>query len=265
MMIAISIVSLVVIFTLLIFYGHVRFSAQVEKDKDALFNLSGNTEIVIKEEDLLQLPVLMQGYLRKVAVIGKCKDCHAIIKQKGRIRQKKEGNWITFTAKQFIAAQPIGFVWAARAFPMLVKDKCVLGKGEMHLSLIGLRAIALDKSHKTNESALNRCLAELVLYPVAFLNKMISWETLDETSVRATITVERTSTSGTFFFDEEGLITRFESKRYKGDILENFTGEMERYAIMKDIMIPTKMRAIWNLKHGDFEYFNCDIIDHRTE
>ncbi len=264
-MVAIVIVVAVFVLTFLLFYGFYHFSALVEKDKKQLFNFSGNTEQVVRPEDLAHLPEIMRDYLQKVGVIGKCRDCHLILKQHGKIRQKKNGKWRGFTARQCMTSVPIGFVWAARAFPVFVKDMSIKGVAEVSISIMGLWTASRKKSAKINTSALNRCLAELVLYPVAFVNPAIRWEALDNTSVKAKISLDGTATEGVFYFDESGLIERFESLRYKGDVLEKFTGKMENYSTMADFYIPTRMRAIWNLKEVDFEYFNCDIVDYRID
>lgn len=264
-MIALVIVVLVFVLVMCVFYGYYRFNELVQKDKEELFNHTGNSEKLVTKEDLDHLPNNMKDYLMKVGVIGKCKDCHAIIKQSGQIKQKQDGKWLDFNAKQFMTAKPIGFIWAAKAFPIFVKDKSVEGVGEINISFLGLKSIAVHQSIETNESALGRCLGELTFYPVGFLNNAIVWKDLGKDFVKATITVGGTTTHGIFHFDENGLIDRFESKRYKDETLEDFTGKVENYQIKCGLYIPTKMKAIWNLKDVDFEYFNCDIIDYRIE
>ena len=47
--------------------------------------------------------------------------------------------------------------------------------------------------------------------------------------------------------------------------LEDFTGIAEDDTKMGELYIPLKMRAIWNLKNGDFEYFNCTITDYKID
>jgi len=249
----------------LIFYGHYRFYHGVGKDKHVLFNHTGNTEKPVAANDLKKLPDTMVNYLKKVDVIGSCKDCHATIKQRGQIRKNVGSKWLDFTAKQYMSSVPIGFIWAAKSFPMFVKDKSVLGIGETNVSLFGLFSIAKERSKKINESALGRCLAELPLYPVAFLNNKISFKALDENKVRAVITIEGTTAEGIFHFDANGLIERFQSKRYRGTVLERFTGEMGNYKTHAGLYVPTTLKAIWNLEDGDFHYFTGEIVDYQID
>lgn len=41
-----------------------------------------------------------------------------------------------------------------------------------------------------------------------------------------------------------------------------WTASVENYILLKNnIKIPSKMKAIWNLDSGDFEYFNGNLKD----
>lgn len=259
------VVTIVILLTLLLLIGQYRFYFLVEKDKNELFNLSGNTEKKVVSTDFEQLPDLLVRYLKEVGVEGKCGDCHLTLRQRGRIRSSAKGKWMGFNAKQFMSAVPLGFVWAARAFPIFVKDKSIRGIGEVSISLFGLVPLGKQQSHKTNTSALARCLAELPLYPIAFLNKGITWETMSENALRAKVVVEGTQTEGIFFFNRNGLIDRFESERYRGNVLERFTGEMGEYKILSDLYVPTKLKAIWHLDGEDLEYFEGEIVAYRID
>ena len=72
-------------------------------------------------------------------------------------------------------------------------------------------------------------------------------------------------TEGIFHFNQDHLPYRFEAKRYLDESLEDFTGIAEDYKTMDGLLIPTKMKAIWNLKGGDFEYFNSTITNYHIE
>ncbi|WP_350285354.1 DUF6544 family protein [uncultured Croceitalea sp.] len=248
-----------------VFYAYYHFNASIDKDKELLFNMSGNTEKPVVRDDLQHLPELMRRFLLKVGVMGKCSDCHAIIKQSGHIRKTSQSNWTSFSAKQYMSSRPLGFVWAARSFPIFIKDKSIEGQGEMNVSFLAFYPMVVQQTSKTDESALVRCLGELLLYPIGFLNKDISWQSIDDKSVHAKLTQNGISAEGVFHFNNKGLIDHFVAKRYRDESLESFTGKLENYQEKSGLLIPTKLRAIWNLKEGDFEYFNCDIVDYRIE
>lgn len=127
---------------------------------------------------------------------------------------------------------------------MFIRDKSINGQGEVKVSLFGLKDVAKSDSVKIDESALARSLGELLFYPVGFLSKAIMWKILPDGSLKAMVQVNGTVAQGIFFFNEEGLLYRYESKRYMGETLEDFTGIAEDYKQMGGLLIPSKMRAI---------------------
>lgn len=258
-------ILILIVLPLALFYGHYRFYHTVEKEVSDMFNMAGVKETLVTKKDLEALPEKLRNYLLKLGVIDTCKDCHVTFKQTGRIKTGQDKKWTNFIATQYMTANSPNFIWSARSFPIFIRDKSVNGKGEVKVSLFGLKYIAKSDGHKTDKSALARCLGELLFYPVGFLSDAILWEDLKNGSLKATTQVGDTKVEGIFFFNEEGLLYRFESKRYMGETLEDFTGIAEDYQLMNELFIPTKMRAIWNLKEGDFEYFNCTITDYKID
>ncbi len=262
-MLLISGILILIVLPLILFYGRYRFYHSVEKEVSGMFNIMGVKETPITNKDLDGLPEKLKDYLLQVGVIDACKDCHVTFKQTGRIKTRQDKKWTDFTATQYMTADLPNFIWSAHAFPIFIQDSSIKGLGEVKVSLFGLKDIAQSNGHKTDESALARCLGELVFYPIGFLSENISWEALENGSIKATAQIGATKVEGIFIFNEDGLLSRFETKRYMDDTLEDFTGIAEDYQMIEGLFIPTKMRAIWNLKEGDFEYFNCTITDYK--
>ena len=264
-MLPITIIALGALIIFAISFGIYRFTNSVEKEKESMFNLTGNKERVIGMRDLEKLPPSLATYLKKVGITGKCSDCHAIFKQQGRIKTGRYKNWTNFTATQYMTADTPNFIWSARAYPLFIRDKSINGSGEVKVNILGLKDVAKFDGTKTDKSALSRCLGELLFYPIGFLSDAITWEELGDGSLKATVLVNKTKAEGIFFFNDEGLLYRFESKRYMGDSLEDFTGIAEDYQTLSGLFIPSKMKAIWNLKDGDFEYFNATIKEYKID
>jgi hypothetical protein len=264
-MTAYIIILIIIFFTLLIFVGFYRFQASALKEKDALFNQYGKVEILVTEADLNALPSIMQNYLQKVGVVGKCKDCHVIFKQTGKIKTAAGKKWTPFKATQYMTASSPNFIWNAQAFPVFIRDKCINGKGEVRVSLFGLKELAKIDGAKTDQSALARCLGELMFYPLGFLSDTISWEVLGNDALMATVKIDDVMAQGIFYLNDAGLLYRFESNRYMNESLEKFTGVAEDYKMMEGLFIPSRMKASWNLKAGDFEYFNSTITTYKID
>lgn len=256
---------ILIVLPVILFYGHYRFYRSVEKEVNMMFNLKGKKETLVIANDVEALPKKLKDYLLKIGVIDACKDCNVTFKQIGRIKTGQDKNWTDFTATQYMTANSLNFIWSARSFPIFIRDKSLMGKGEIRVSLFGLKDISKTDNKKTAESALSRCLGELLFYPIGFLSDTISWELLSNGSLKAMVQVNESKAEGIFYFNEKGLLYRYESKRYMGETLEDFTGFAEDYTEMAGLFIPSKMRAIWNLKDEDFEYFNCTITNYKID
>lgn len=259
------IIILIIFFALLLFFGFYRFQDGVSKEIDGLLHQAGKGENRVVEDDLNDMPEPLKSYLKKVGVIGKSKDGHVVFKQQGRIKTGTEKGWTNFRAIQYMTASSLNFIWSAQSYPFFIRDKSIAGKGEVKVNLLGLKNIAISDGAKTDESALTRCLGELIFYPVGFLSEDISWEVINENSIRAKVSINGANTEGIFYFIPDGLISHFEAKRYMNESLEDFTGIAENYKTMDGLLIPTTMRAIWNLKEVDFEYFQSTITDYKLE
>ncbi len=256
------ILFVIVLVGFLLLIGLYRFRHAVSKEKEVLFKKYSKGQSSVSESDLEGLPLPLKKYLKKVGVVGKSKDGHVVFRQRGRIKTGPEKRWTNFRAVQYMTASPPSFIWSAQAYPLFIRDKSIAGKGEVKVNLFGLKNIAIADGAKTDQSALSRCLGELLCYPVGFLSADISWEAIDDKSVKAIIHTQDTQAEGIFYFKPDGFLSHFKTKRYKDESLEEFTGIAENYKTMGGLLIPTKMRGIWNLEAVDFEYFNSELTSY---
>ncbi|WP_378182836.1 DUF6544 family protein [Aquimarina sp. SS2-1] len=257
------VIGIVILLTVVGIVGISSFNSNVEKEKEVLFdaNIKSNDKILL--EDLDTLPDLVKNYLIKVGVVGKLKHCNVVFNQKGRIRDNPDKKWIQFTATQYMSSTNSGFIWKAKSLPMLIRDKSINAKGEVKVSFLGLKNVAQLSGLEVDQSSLGRYLGELIWFPIGFLDPNISWKTMDITSVKATMVKGDLTLEGFFFFNQNGLIDRFETKRYRDLTLEDFTGEVGAYKNYDGLLIPESMTAIWNLKKQKFEYFESTVVDYK--
>jgi hypothetical protein len=99
------------------------------------------------------------------------------------------------------------------------------------------------------------------LFPTALLpSENLRWEPIDNDSAKVIFTDKNLTVDGIFYFNEEGQITQFKTKRYKDKTLENFTGYCGDYRTVDGMKVPFYLEATWNLESGDFCYAKFKVI-----
>ncbi len=264
-MVLVTIAILIISIILLIIYGNSSFNSKIQSEIDILLNRDAVSNKIISKKDLEPLPELLQNYLLKVNITGKPMEANLVIEQQGRIRKYPSNKWLSFKAKQYMSVTKAEFIWKAKSFPMLVRDKFMDGSGEMKVNFLGIKDIEVAKGSKIDQGSLTRYLAELPIYPNALLDKRIKWKEIDDHSLKATIQAENIIAEGIFNFDTEGWITSFRTKRYMVDSLQEFTGVFENYRDFNGLIIPDELTAIWNMANGDYQYFKCKITSYSLE
>ncbi len=261
-----KLIGVIVLLILIICIAGISFfNSHIEKEKTKLFFSNKITGEKITEKDLEILPDLMKNYLVKTKIIDKPRYCNVVFTQKGKIKTNPKKDWLPFTATQYMSSNNPGFIWKAKALPMLIRDKYADHKGEVKVSLMGLKNMVLFSGPEVDQSSLGRYLGELIWFPIGFLDPDISWLVIDTKTIKATISKSNQTLEGFFVFDEEGMINRFKTKRYKDTSLEDFIGELGDYHDYDGLLIPNTMTAIWDLKDGKMEYFKANIMDYKLK
>ena len=177
--------------------------------------------------------------------------------------------WIPFTANTVSTISPPGFVWDATmmymGIPIQVRDMFIKNKGTMEASLFGVYSIVrLSDTPEANIGELMRWLAEIVLYPSAFL--LEQWK-FTPSSEKVTVELQSyPDISIDFYFDEKtNLIYKIYAIRPKlvgnETILSPWEGHMFDYKLYHDVYVPTRMEVGW-YEDGELElYFKGYNLD----
>lgn len=248
-----------------------RFNIRVEKEsKQILQNIKAENLPISSENDILHLPKILQKWIINSGAIGKPKVQTVRLKQVGTMRTKKNSKWIPFEATQYFNVENPSFVWKTKvaAMPlinMIGRDKLEDGKGEMLINLAGLIPVVKKADNpKINSGAMLRYLAEICWFPSAALNNYLSWEIMNSNSAKATFIHKGQSVSGIFSFNDQGCFIAFEGERYyggnKNSQLETWRITAEDYKVFHDIKIPFKCKVTWQLKEGDFNWLNLEVL-----
>jgi hypothetical protein len=215
---------------------------------------------------LTDLPEPVRRYLRYTGVVGKPFPGTVRLHQKGRMRPAPGQPWIPLDAEEHYSVQPPGFVWAgaARLGPLPVaraRDMYADGHGRMLVKVASRWPV-------TDQAAMMRYLSEMIWFPAAFLAGNISFEAVDDSSARVTLTDHGRTATGTLVFDQEGRVTGFVAQRYRtagASSPEPWSTPVTGYGEFEGLRLPVRGQAIWKLPGGDLEYIEVTITDLRYD
>jgi hypothetical protein len=240
---------------------------QTELDKSKV------TNEVFTEEDISNLPEPVQRYFRYCGYIGKEKMTNAkFVWDDVNFKMSPDKPWFKIKYEQYnFVSEPSRFAYIySKMFgviPFEGRDKFLDGKGNMIGRLAKIKTVFDVTGAEMDVSAAVTYLSESLIVPACALQKYIRWEAIDQNYAKASIEYIGTKAEGIFTFNDKGEFTKFETDERYMDIgngkteKHRWTAVVDSYIEKNDIKIPSKMRAIWNLPEGDYEYFNGSITD----
>jgi len=222
--------------------------------------------VLITETHLLALPAVMQRYLRYSQVIGKESIRTVRLKQLGKFRQSARQPWMKLDAEEYYSVNPPGFLWVGTmrkgGFPLVrARDRYRDGKGNMQIKLGTVLTIANATGAAMDQASMTRYFNEMMWFPTAFLEPNVSFEPVDQTSAKVTLTDSGKQVTATMYFDDQGRPTDFVAPRYYREGLETWSTPITEYGEFGGFKLPVKAKAVWKLKEGDFEYIDVVITD----
>jgi hypothetical protein len=254
--------------------GQRAFTRLVRRDVEALrARAAPGRAGVVTEEMLADLPDPVRRYLRYTGVVGGPFPGTVRLHQSGRMRLAPGQPWIPLDAEEHYSVQPPGFVWAGTARLGLVpvaraRDMYAGGKGRMLVKVASLWPVADASGEQTDQAAMMRYLSEMIWFPAAFLAANISFEAVDDSSARVTLTDHGRTATGTLFFDQEGRLTDFVAQRYRtadAGSPETWSTPVTGYGEFEGLQLPARGKAVYKFPGGDFEYINVTITGLRHD
>lgn len=224
---------------------------------------------IVTQEMINELPPVVQRWLKRSNISGREFIQTVHLKQKGEMRIKPEGDWMRVEAEQCISTNPPGFIWIADVKSSFMyfygRDKYENGRGHMFIKLFSLIPVVDARGKEIDQGALLRYLGEIVWHPSSALSDYISWEEINSTAAKATMSYGGATASGTFKFDENGDFVSFEADRYyyrkEGSTLERWVITAEKnYGEFEGIRIPVNLSVTWKLER-DFTWYRLEITE----
>jgi len=262
---------LVIVVAAVIWGANYSLNRQADQDARSILVTADNQPQIIQASDLEGLPAPVQKWMQRSGVVGKEKIHTVRLKQAGRMRTEPGNPWMPFTAEQYINVDEPAFVWKAnvKAAPFVsIKglDRYLNGQGRMQIILLGLFTLGeAAPGFEMNQGAMHRFMAEMIWYPSVALNDYISWEAIDESSARATMTWKGVSADMVFNFNQEGDLVSNIAPRYREDkgkfVLTDWGGLAREYKEYDGIRIFSKSDVIWKYETGDFNWLQLEVVD----
>jgi hypothetical protein len=225
---------------------------------------------VFSERDILNLPEAVQKYFRVCGYIGKPKIINAdVIWKESFIKLSPEKEWTKLQTRQFNSViNPVRIAhMKALSMPLQVRDIYRDGQGHMYGKLFNLIPVVNSKGKETSQGGLVTLFTEVLFIPSYSLQSYIKWEEIDSKTAKATLTHKDIVVTGVFHFDENGKFIHFETnERYypeKGGkfVKKRFSAVVDSYKEKNGLLVPNKVRVIWHLDNGDYEYFKGEVED----
>ncbi|MDD8017567.1 MAG: hypothetical protein PHP42_04280 [Bacteroidota bacterium] len=274
---ALSILGLlIVLFIALVIYNNHFSKLDAKGEVQRMYaNARMTSHDTITADDLKKFPEPVRRYLQYSRIVGTPKLHMVRLKQQGQFQIGPNRGWNDFEAVQYYTIDPPAFIWFAhiQMYPgvwITVRDKYDNGKGNMLVKPLSTFTIADAKGAEMDQGAMLRYLSEIVWFPGAWLSSYLTWEAIDSSSVRVTMSYYDMKVSGELTFSSRGELVDFRTERYRavGDKFElaPWVTPVLKYSEMNGVMIPSEGEAIWKLKDGDFSYIRLKVteIDYNT-
>ncbi len=262
-----SIPNLIILVVALLQSGSVRFEGRYRQDvRSALARAPSRPVETITETDIETLPYPVQRYLRYVGAVGKPKVVSMYADITGEMRQKG-GAFFPVTAEQhnFFDRPTRLFFMKGRMFGLAVpgyhryQDK----RAVMDVRLFGLFPVMRVVGDVAFEADTVTLFNDMCLMaPATLIDKRITWQAIDDMTVKATFTNQSVAVSALLYFNSDGQLVNFISED-RWDVADMrqypFSTPVSQYRNLNGYNLPTYGELIWHYPDGDFVYGRLEI------
>lgn len=267
MLAVLSVISVIVISAVIFFnvpYSGVKseFNKAVKEKIEVSKEYSG----VFTEDDIKDLPLPVRKYFRYSGFLGypKMSYMKATFKNVDFKMSADKTLKIDYTQYNFVE-RPERFALISSSLfgiPFEGIDRYGNGTGSMKGVLAKLFTLFDQRGESMDKACLVTVLAECLVVPNVALQDYITWEEIDETHAKATISYYGISAGGVFVFDEEGALRSFTTGDRVAVDMDGTERQAEWTAVLDDyrerdgLRLPTVLQSVWHFPEGDFLYFN---------
>lgn len=223
---------------------------------------------LLTEPDIALLPKPLQKYLHYVNVVGKPKIWNVRAIFQGKMKFDENKKWMNIKAKQYNFFQSptrIFYIEGMLGVPIYGLHTYKEENGKMLIKLAGLITVADAKGPEATVSDTVTLFNDMCVFaPAALVQGNISWELLDELTVKGTFTNGGNMISAKLRFNEQGQLVNFISNdryMYKSNGYQRllWSTPIKEYKKYGDFMLPANASAVWHLPGREFKYAEFDL------
>ena len=265
----IAVLILVFLVVVAILYSNYSFQKAFNSKVNEIFKDLPKATGTISEQDLSKLPPLMQGYLQQTGLIGKPYINKVRLTQRGRIRLKPDGKWLSFTAEQYYRLDKPAFVWNITikmlGIPIIRgMDIYQEGKGYMKIKVLPFFTVVNATGKEVNEGSHSRYMNEIMWFPQMYLNDKLSYQQTADDKVLATFNDGGITTNAELTLKGDKLFN-FECDRWymadEGNITRKWSTPINKWGKLSGLYLPIAGHAEWDLEKTKFNYIEITVTD----
>lgn len=241
--------------------------------KEGLERISDQKNNLITNEDIQHLPEAVKRYLSYTGTIGQERIQCVRAETSGLIRSGEDSEWMKLKTEQnnfFDTYSRFYYIKAKKSgIPAVGLHSYHDEKASMVIKLAGIFTIVNAKGPEMDQGETVTLFNDMCfLAPGTLISKDITWETIENMTVKATFVNGKIKISAMLHFNEKGELINFISNdRYEtkdGKIYNNYPWctPASDYKDFGGIRLASKADVIYQKPEGDFCYgkFVMDIV-----
>lgn len=262
------IILLVAVVSIGSFFIQSRFETTVRTD---ITNNNTLATEILTESDIAHLPAPVQKYLRYTKSVGQSKVKNFRAEFTGGMRSNPNDAYMSFHSTQYNFFQnPSRYFYMTASKMGLPATGLHLYQNEnatFEVKLLNWLPVVDAKGEKMTQGETVTLFNDMCfMAPATLIDKRISWQEIDNLSVKAVYKNGNYAISATLYFSEKGELVNFISNdRFDtdGKKYESYPWEtpVTEYKELNGYMLPSKAKLIYKKPDGDFTYGEFEFKD----
>ncbi len=236
---------------------------ELKKEIETLFSSSQKISRIYDISQIMDLPEPTRRYLKYALKEKQPYISFVRLMHTGQF--KPSTKWTSIRGEEYFTVKPPGFIWYGKLRLMSGKDTYYKGSGRLQIKLLSTFKLVDAKGEEYNQGELIRWLSEAPWFPTALLpSENIRWEPIDADHAKVFLTDHGLKVEGNFFFNGQGQIIKFKTKRYGEGKLQDWVCQYYDYQEVESMHVPFYVEAGWNSESEEAKYakFRIEKIEY---